>query len=126
LGWLSLSFFLPFPPHVDDVTHVPVWFIGLVSLYYPLAMLMAGVCTYWMLRSTWRKRQALLFVGLLACVSILVGIPVSLIAPSLNSNGISFAVTVSLILPVWLNLLFSAGLGWCIGLIPRRKRETAS
>jgi hypothetical protein len=124
-GWLLLPFVRWSSPGVDYVTHVPPWLLWLVIFYYPLVMLMASACAYWTLWSTGRRRQALLVVGLLACVSTLVCVPVSLGAPSLNSNGTFFALT--LILPVWLNLLFSAGLGWCIGcLIPKPKRGTAS
>ncbi|HLZ60233.1 MAG TPA: hypothetical protein VKR06_25055 [Ktedonosporobacter sp.] len=128
-GWLFLLASLPFAPGVDYVTHIPEWFAWLILLYYPFVLLMASVCAYWTMLLTGRKRQALLVVGLLAAATALVCIPVSLIAPSLNSNGTSF--TVGLILPVWLgvvaNLLVSAGLGWCIAsLIPRSKHRTAS
>jgi hypothetical protein len=128
VGWLLLPF-VRWPitgiDFVDYVTHVPAWLLWLIFFYYPFAMLMASVCAYWTLWSTGRKRQALQVVGLLACVSALVSIPVSLVAPSLNSNGTFFALV--LVIPVWLNLLFSAGLGWCIGcLIPKPKRGTTS
>lgn len=129
LGWLFLLVSQPFAPAVDPVTHIPAWFIWLIRFYYPFALLMSIVCAYWTLLLTGRKRQALLVVGLLVGVSALVCIPVSMIAPALNSNGTSFALP--LILPVWLgmlaNLLVSAGLGWCIAsLIPRPKQRTAA
>lgn len=129
VGWLffpsSLSALFS-ADYVDHVTHVPGWLIRFILLSYPLAMLTASACTYWMLQSTWKRRQALLCVVLLACVSALICIPIGMLAPSFNSNG-TMAVTPVLVLPVWLNLLFSAVLGWGIGcLIPRRKLEAAA
>ena len=122
LGWLALPVWFALPG-IDYVTHIPEWLGWLVRLYYPLAMLLAFACAYWTMRSTERRRKALLVVGSLACVSVLVSIPVSLFAPSLNSNGI-ISGSAGMILPVWLNLLFSAGLGWCIGcLLFRSKRR---
>ncbi|WP_220198291.1 hypothetical protein [Ktedonospora formicarum] len=126
-GWVFLPSIGWSLPGVDEVTHVPQWFLWLVVFYYPLATLIASVCAYWTLWATENRRQALLVVGLFVCVSILVCVPVSLVAPSLNSNGTTFAVSLTTIIPVVLNLLFSAGLGWCIGwLIPKPKRGMIS
>lgn len=149
LGWLVLPLVLSHPGvsppdvhsplGVDYVSLIPLWLQWLVLLYYPLAMLVASICAYWILWSTGKKGQALLAVGLLACVSTLVCVPVSLVAPSLTKNGTYFVLPDILrdtnathfalleILAVWLNLLFSSGVGWCIAcLIPKPKRRTAS
>jgi hypothetical protein len=127
-GWLILPF-VPFATGVDP-THVPEWLKWLTFLYYPLAMLVMAACASWTVRSTGRRRQALLIVGVVASISTLVCIPVSMMAPSLNTNGIYnpvFVEPIQSILPVWLNMLFSAGLGWCLGcLISRPTRGSAS
>ena len=134
VGWALLPFIFAaisggyiMWPAVDSVSHVPVWLQWLVLLYYPLAMLMASACAYWTLWSTGRGRQALLVVGLLAGVSALVCVPVGLVAPSLNSNGTLFALSLTLSPFVLLNLVVSAGLGWCLAwLILKPKRAMAS
>lgn len=124
LGWLFLPISLAAlfnGNYVDYVTHVPWWLVRLVMLSYPLAALTASACTYWMLHGVWKRGQALLCVVLLACISTLACILVSMLAPSFNSNG-TMAATPGLVLPVWANLLFSAVLGWGIGcLIPKRQ-----
>lgn len=121
-GWLALPVWFVMSG-VDYLSHVPGWLVLLVRMYYPLSLLLSFACSYWTMRSTGRRRQALLVGGSLACVSALVTISVSLFAPSLNSNGLSSG-SIGMILPVWLNLLFSAGLGWCIGcLLFRSKRK---
>lgn len=126
-GWLFLPYSLSVltGQYIDHTTHVPTWLIQLILLSYPLAALVA-VGSTWGLRSAWKKGRALLWALALACVSVVVSIPVSLLAPSLNDNGLMATTPVPLFLAVWANLLFSALLGWGIGcLIPRRKRETA-
>lgn len=121
-GWLFLPYSLSVftGSYIDHTSHVPTWLIQLIFLSYLLAMF-AAVGSTWGLRSTWKKRQALLWVMVLACVSVLVSVPVSMLAPSLNSNGVMTA-PFAVFLAVWANLLFSAMLGWGIGcLIPRRQ-----
>ncbi|GHO74788.1 hypothetical protein KSD_25590 [Ktedonobacter sp. SOSP1-85] len=125
-GWLFLPYSLSVfnGQYIDYTTHVPTWLIQLIFLSYVLAMLVA-VGSTWGLRRTWKKSRTLLWALVMACVSVLVSIPVSLLAPSLNDNGIM--ITPALVFfAVWANLLFSALLGWGIGcLIPRHKLEPA-
>jgi hypothetical protein len=124
IGWLYLPLSL-FGSSVDYLTHVPEWLVLLTRLYYPLTALVMAACVIWTVRSTGKKLDALLMAGLLACGSTVVCMLVGLVAPSLNSNGTYYSV--GPVVPILLNLLFSAVLGWGAGcLILRLRRGMAS
>lgn len=122
-GWLipllATSSDLNFNFNYVSPSHTPMWLELLTSFYYPLVALVMAACVVWTLRRTGKRLDALLIAGLLACASTLVCMLVGLVAPSLNSNGTYYSV--ALAGAVWLNLLFSAVLGWGAGyLITRR------
>ncbi|GCE05667.1 hypothetical protein [Dictyobacter aurantiacus] len=95
----------------------------IISLIYPLAMLVYAVFVYWTMYEGAKKRLALLFVVISALISTLASIPAAVLAmrsvqemkgplwklfinyaPALASHGF-----------ILINLLISVLLGWAIG-----------